>query len=156
MNSQQQQQQQLLVVAIIIVLTGLVTILLHQKKNNTTSRYRAPIPYVQSGGTWSLDCWGDVECREYLRFTKAEVQQLIIHFGMGAQFRSEGLKYAVTSEQALSMMLYRLAWPTRLKDMIQIFGLSRPAISKVINSLVDYLYQRYQAKLFWDVGKDCR
>ena len=51
------------------------------------------------------------------------------------------------------MMLYRLAWPTRLKDMIQIFGCSRSAISKTVNRLVYFLYQRYHAQRFWDAQR---
>jgi len=112
-----QQQQQLLLLTIIMALTGIVVVL---SRKFVSTRYRAPIPYLNRA--WSLALWGDVECREYLRFTKAEIQQLIVHFNIGPPDQPlyiEGLTYAVTSETALCMMLYRLAWPW-LKDMIQV------------------------------------
>jgi len=102
-----------------IALTGIVVVL---SRKFVSTRYCAPIPYAINRA-WSLALWGDVECCEYLRFTKAEIQQLIIHFDIEPPDQPlylEGLKYAVTSETALCMMLYRLAWPTRLKDMIQV------------------------------------
>ncbi|KAF8423806.1 hypothetical protein EV426DRAFT_601257 [Tirmania nivea] len=38
-------------------------------------RYRPPLAYEQA--TWTL-LWGDIECREYLRFTRAELAQLLV------------------------------------------------------------------------------
>ena len=115
-----QQQQQLLLLTIIMVLTGIVVVL-SWKFVSTSTHYHAPISYLNRA--WSLALWGDVECREYLRFTKAEIQQLIIHFNIGPPNQPlyiEGLTYAVTLETALCIMLYQLACPTQLKDMIQV------------------------------------
>ena len=103
----QQQQQQLLLLSMMMVLTGIMILLLHQNENGPTfnkMRYRAPIAYLQLHGAWSLASWGDIECREYLRFTKTEIQQLIIHFQLDNgdnTFRVEGLRYTVTPEQAI-------------------------------------------------------
>lgn len=48
------------------------------------------------------------------------------------------------------MSLYRLASPGRLKDMMQVFGVSRSQISCVVNDLASFLYERYREKLLWD------
>ena len=44
--------------------------------------YRPPIAYTSR--TWSLDnsSWGDIDCREFLRFTRSEIAQLPIQFDL--------------------------------------------------------------------------
>jgi len=101
-----QQQQQLLVLTIMIALTGKVAVL---RRKFVSTRYSALIPYLNRA--WSLALWGDIECREYLRFTEAEIQQLITHFHMGPPdqpLHVEGLKYIYSNfrQKALCLMLY--------------------------------------------------
>ena len=48
------------------------------------------------------------------------------------------------------MLLYRLASPSRLQDMVLVFRVSRSYISSITNTLVDYLYGLFKEKLFWD------
>ncbi|RPB22369.1 hypothetical protein L211DRAFT_788841, partial [Terfezia boudieri ATCC MYA-4762] len=50
----------------------------------------------------------------------------------------------------LYMLLYRLASPSRLIDMMQVFGVSRSYISSIVNDLAAYLYKRYHENLYWD------
>lgn len=76
--------------------------------------------------------WGDTECREYLRFTKAEIAQLVNIFIN----KLKKVRCPASGERALCMVLYRLAWPTRLKDMVQTFHYSRSYISNVVNATV--------------------
>jgi len=53
-------------------------------------------------------------------------------------------EYARHAEQALCMLLYRLASPVRLKDMMHVFGVSRSQISCVVTDLARFLYDRYR------------
>ncbi|RPB18597.1 hypothetical protein L211DRAFT_863844 [Terfezia boudieri ATCC MYA-4762] len=81
------------------------------------------------------------ECREYLRFTRSEIVQLVECFELdGYEFKTtmRVVRYPTTT------------WPTRLKDMIQVFKCSQSAISITVNCLIAYLYKRYQKKLEWD------
>ena len=110
------------------------------RKRKYRYRYRLPISYARQQWSLELSGWGDTECREYLRFTKAEIAQLLLHFDFqGSEIfinRLKNLRCPATGEHALCMVLYRLAWPTRLKDMIQTFGYSRSYISNVVNTTV--------------------
>lgn len=102
---------------------------------------------------WSLEGsgWSDAECVEYLRFTRVQIAQLIIHLQIErfAQLR-HSCRYTVSAEQALCMLLYRLASPSRLQDMVLVFRVSRSYISSITNTLVDYLYGLFKEKLLWD------
>ena len=102
---------------------------------------------------WSLEGsgWGDAECVEYLRFTRAQIAQLITYLQIEkfAQLR-HACRYTVSAEQALCMLLYRMASPSRLQDMVLVFRVSRSYISSITNTLVDYLYDLFREKLFWD------
>ena len=115
--------------------------------------YRAPIAYERKA--WSLADmgWGDTECLEYLRFSRVEIAELVRYLGLAewvdSVVKMPG-KYVRCSEQGLCMLLYRLASPGRLKDMIQVFGVSRSQISSVVNDLAGFLYERYHKKLLWD------
>jgi len=85
--------------------------------------YRPPITYDKKN--WSLvDAgWGDTECLEYLRFSRAEIVELIRHLGLAewvdSTTKAPG-RYARCAEQGLCMLLYRLALPGRLKDMMHV------------------------------------
>ena len=43
------------------------------------------IGYTQCTWTLSSAGLGDIECREYLRFTRAEIARLVLHFGLDTE-----------------------------------------------------------------------
>ena len=59
-------------------------------------------------------------------------------------------KYKRDAEQALCMLLYWLASPGQLKDIMHVFGVSRSQISSIVTELVEFLYEKYSKKLLWD------
>ena len=127
-----------------------------RKKIRERYRYRLLINYTRRRWSLELSTWGDTECREFLRFTKAEIRELVLEFDLNSQDFMNTMKYSgypATGEKALYMLLYRLAWPTRLKDMMLQFGCSRSYISTIVKLTVNYLYQRYHRKLFWDPNR---
>lgn len=50
-----------------------------------------------------------------------------------------GCGYVVSGREALCVLLYRLAYPCRLKDMRLIFGLADSCISETFNYMVHFL-----------------
>ena len=93
-----------------------------------TPSYRPPTAYDKKNWSLADAGWGDIECLEYLRFSRVEITELIRHLGL-AEWVDNAVKipggYTRCTEQGLCMFLYRLAPPGRLKDMIQVFGVSR-------------------------------
>jgi len=116
-------------------------------------RYREPIAYERKNWSLAGAGWGDTECLEYLRFTRAEIVELVRNLGL-AEWADSAVKmpggYRRCPEQALCILLYRLASPGPLKDMMHVFGVSRSQISSVVNDLGSFLYERYHRKLLWD------
>ena len=136
------------------LLAGLYARLALLSEGRSKSQSTHPIAYTKRQWSISSSGWGDVECREYLRFTKSEIEMLIVHLKLSewvncrAPIRRN--RYVATPELALCMLLYRMSSPNRLKDMVHIFGVSRSFISTVINDLAVFLYHRYSEKLHWD------
>lgn len=118
-----------------------------------SSSYRPPIAYEKRNWSLADAGWGDTECLEYLRFSQVEITELIRHLGL-AEWVDDTVKmpggYSRCAEQGFCMLLYRLASPGRLKDMIQVFGVSRSQISCVVNDLARFLHERFYRKLLWD------
>ena len=120
---------------------------------DTTPLYRAPIAYQKKNWSLAEAGWGDTECLEYLRFSQGEIRQLIQNLGLAEWVNSEQKVpggYARSEEQGFCMLLYRLATPGRLKDMMQVFVVSRSQICCIVNDLGRFLYERYREKLLWD------
>ena len=44
---------------------------------------------------------------------------------------------------AIAMVLYRFSFPTRLRDMVKVFGRSRSAISRFVKKAISFLDGRY-------------
>lgn len=67
-------------------------------------RYRS-ISYVLQNWSLQNSGWRDTECREYLRFTKAEIAQLISHFELDSDtFTDIFEKCGISSNRGASIM----------------------------------------------------
>ncbi|OWZ21783.1 hypothetical protein PHMEG_0003613 [Phytophthora megakarya] len=51
--------------------------------------------------------------------------------------------------EALSILLYRLSYPKRLYDMMQLFGRSTGQLSRIIQHMVLYLYRRFESIIYF-------
>ena len=118
--------------------------------------YRPPIMYEKKNWLLVDTGWGDTECLEYLRFSRAEIVELIRHLGLvewvDSTTKAPG-GYARYAEQGLCILLYRLASPGRLKNMMHVFGVSRSQISSIVNDLAEFLYEKSHKKLLWDYAR---
>jgi len=116
------------------------------------TKYQPPFAYIPRWD-WTIEGagWGDAECLAYFRFSKSEIRELIVHLKLSDWVdspRSRG--YARSPEQALCMLFYRFSSPGRLKDKIQIFGVSQGRISSIANDLASYWYTQFQPVLYWN------
>lgn len=56
----------------------------------------------------------------------------------------------VTIEDGFCMLLRRLAYPTRLKDLERIFGRDYSSISRIANDVLDLIFDRWQHIIRFD------
>ena len=93
-----------------------------EEDNNRAPEYRAPIEKK----VWSrVDLgWGDTECIEYLRFSRAEITERINPLGL-AEWVDSRVKilgrYAMCTEQTLCVLLYQWSSAGHLKDIMHVF-----------------------------------
>jgi hypothetical protein len=85
---------------------------------------------------------------EFLRFGKAEMMELADVLAIPNTFRNHCRAPATT---ALALVLYRLSWPHRLKDCIELFGHERAWLSIVFTDVVLSLFERFW-KIFWNTN----
>ena len=86
-----------------------------ESEDGAPSRYRPPVGHTQGAWAPSPAGWGDIECHE--------IAQLVLHFELDTEGFTIGIRrlgYPTSGKRALCIMLYRLGWPTRLGDMIQV------------------------------------
>jgi hypothetical protein len=104
-----------------------------------------PVPYEP--GTFDLFFYDDDWCVSYLRFTKRQICELCMLLDIPDRFEY-GCRAPPTT--ALSLVLYRLAYPKRLKDCMELFGHERSWLSWVFNGTCQHIYRRFHDKLQWD------
>jgi hypothetical protein len=59
---------------------------------------------------------------EFLRFTRRQIVEMAMLLDIPSQF---GDGYEANPTTALSLVLFRLSWPKRLKDIMSLFGHER-------------------------------
>ncbi|KAI5836712.1 hypothetical protein DFP73DRAFT_488334, partial [Morchella snyderi] len=84
---------------------------------------------------------------EFLRFKQEEIIVLSNAFDLYSQYPH---RYGASPTTALSVVLFRLAWPNRYKEMQHFFGRSPSWLSTVFNEACIYLYERYKDHVYWD------
>jgi hypothetical protein len=109
-------------------------------------RIRRVLPYRQR--EFSLDDYTDDWCIEYLRFSGSQIREILPFLRLDlVPWRN---RYKPTPEAAFCLLLYKLSWPHRLKDSINLFGRSLSWQSSVYNDILLYLTRRYRDMLYWD------
>jgi hypothetical protein len=106
---------------------------------------KKPVPYEQ--GHFDLFSCDDSWCVSFLRFTKRQICELCVLLDIPERFEYGCRAHPTT---ALSLVLYRLSYPKRLKDCMDIFGNERSWLCWVFNGTCQYIYKRYYKKLKWD------
>jgi hypothetical protein len=107
-------------------------------------RHRRVLPYTMS--EFQLDDYPDDWCHEYLRFSRQNIKDIIPFLRLDlCVYRN---RYNPSPEVAFCLVLYKLSWPHRLKDTLDLFGQSRAWQSSVFNDTVIYLVSRYRDMLY--------
>jgi hypothetical protein len=106
---------------------------------------KKPVPYEQ--GHFDLFSCDDSWCVSFLRFTKRQICELCVLLDIPDRFEYGCRAHPTT---ALSLVLYRLSYPKRLKDCMDIFGHERSWLCWVFNGTCQHIYERFHGKLKWD------
>ncbi|KAG2190876.1 hypothetical protein INT47_004042, partial [Mucor saturninus] len=109
-----------------------------RNSNNTRAKYRRP----------DLESWTEEKCYKMFRFTYKEICQICHIIGLDNKLRFNSIK--VTREFAMALLLYRLSFPRRLSDMVDIFGTAEDNIGRTVNGLSDILLQKFRYGLEFD------
>jgi hypothetical protein len=109
-------------------------------------RVRQVIQYRRN--EFELDNYTNHWCIEYLRFSGSEIREILPYLRLDlVPWRN---RYKPSLETAFCLVLYKLSWPHRLKDALQLFGRSQAWQSSVFNDVLIYLVRRYRDMLYWD------
>jgi hypothetical protein len=110
--------------------------------------YKPPLPYRRF--SFNLDLWSDTWVERRMRFTKAEIAEIIPYLRLdGVDWKRQGNKYRPSPTKALTITLARLAFPLRHHDMIHWFGCSSSQLSTIANVIYCYLVRFFRNKLFF-------
>lgn len=96
---------------------------------------------------FSIHDHDDNWCLEFLRFNKTQIIILAEILEIESRFR---YRYRASATTALSMVLFRLSWPSRYKEFLIYFGHAFGWCSTVINDVCVFLHTRFKDHLFWD------
>jgi len=93
-----------------------------------------------------LDNYTDDWCSEYLCFSRQNIHDIIPFLRLDlCTYRN---RYHPSPEAAFCLVLYKLSWPHRLKDSLDLFGRSQAWQSSVFNDTIQHLVVRYQDMLY--------
>ena len=97
---------------------------------------------------FQLDSVHNTLARALMRFAKPEIDIILLLFWF------DRIKYCArfqaTLEEALGVVLLRLAWPVQYLSLMDQFGHSRTWLCIVYVDTCKYLARRYQSLLAWD------
>lgn len=92
---------------------------------------------------------GPISKADIRRFTLAEIDQLVVAMDLpDPVFCDNGVRE--TAQTALAMLLRRLAYPARYKDIYRLFGWETSRVSRVTRTLASYIYHRWLYLLRFD------
>lgn len=91
---------------------------------------------------FNLDEMTDDECNSEFRFKKDDIARLCTSLGMEDTIVTRD-RHVVPSNEAVCVLLKRLAYPCRLSDMIPRFGRPVPTLSIIFNHMINLVYERF-------------
>ncbi|KAG2214228.1 hypothetical protein INT47_000784 [Mucor saturninus] len=109
-----------------------------RKSRKTRANYQRP----------DLESWSDEKCYNMFRFTYSEICRICHIVGLNAILRFNSLE--VSREFALSLLLYRVSFPRRLSDMVDVFGMAQNNIERTLNALSNILMEKFKYGLEFD------
>ncbi|RPB00188.1 hypothetical protein L873DRAFT_1901969 [Choiromyces venosus 120613-1] len=97
-----------------------------------------------------LDLLEEEEWRNMFRFTRTEIEELVIALQLPAIIRADN-HIIEDSRTGLCMLLARLAYPNRLSNLAMKFGWSIEHISRISTTIQSFLHSKWKHLLEWDV-----
>ena len=95
---------------------------------------------------FDLDKLNDDECMAEFRFLKNDIYYLCEKLQIPNEMTCSN-RLKISGIESLCILLKRFAYPTRLGDMVHMFGRPVPQISMVATDMTDFMYGMYGHKL---------
>ena len=126
----------------ILFIFGLYTIIL----GRILMEHEEVLPINHRNKNRLFDSFTDEDCWHHLRFRRAELAELFILCDFPAIVVCDnGL--SCPGEHAFALMLYRLAYPTRLIELQDVFGRDYSQLSRIFKWSVDLMYEKHKDKV---------
>jgi hypothetical protein len=90
----------------------------------------------------TINSFSDEECRLYFRFSKQDLRRVLAVLQLEDSLICEN-RCRFSTEEALLITLRRLGTPTRLSDLVALFGRDHTQLSRVCNTMVSLIYDRW-------------
>ncbi|OBZ80518.1 hypothetical protein A0J61_11433 [Choanephora cucurbitarum] len=98
-----------------------------------------------------LQTLGDDTCLLLFRFTLDQIKQIKVAIGLADEivFRGDDARHSFKRDAiySLAILLRRLSYPSRLKDLTLLFGYDFSTISTIINGMLDLLNHLFREGL---------
>lgn len=119
-----------------------------RKRLQRSAITRSPRLQYKPVKVWTLAGWNDADCFHQMRFYRADIYRLI----RALRIPNTGWRfnYDATAEEAFCLLLFRLSYPRRLKDCINIFGKSESWCSTIFNDVALFLVSSQMDRLEWN------
>ena len=88
-----------------------------------------------------ISSFTDEECWHFLRFRPPELRELFVRCEFPDTVTCDN-GVVCPGEHAFCLMLYRIAYPSRLLSLQEIFGRDYSQLSKLFKFAVDYMYEK--------------
>ncbi|KAG0133619.1 hypothetical protein HOY82DRAFT_604264 [Tuber indicum] len=122
---------------------------LQETQTCNNNRKRGPL---REGGRLDLDALEEEEWRNQFRFTRGEVEELVIALQLPDLIRADN-RITEDPRTALCMLLDRLAYPNRLCDLAQKFGWPVERVSRISTATQTIIHNKWSHLLDWDVHR---
>eukprot|EP00742_Colponemidia_sp_Colp-10_P010687 GILJ01011760.1.p1 GENE.GILJ01011760.1~~GILJ01011760.1.p1 ORF type:complete len:360 (-),score=12.80 GILJ01011760.1:43-1122(-) len=100
-------------------------------------------------GSWSLEQYSDVYCREHFRFIKDDLHRLAMLLRLPEMLRLEDGPQ-IPRMEGLCVTLYRLAYPGRFKEMKFVFQRPLRDLSRIVKKMVALVSAKWSCKMSWN------
>ncbi len=109
-------------------------------QNNAFAALLPPLQFV--GRRLCLDSLDAETCLRRFRFRKSQMYELFEAMDMPVRFVAP-CRTSWSSMEGLLVLVRRLAYPSRLGDLCEEFGRSKPVLSLIFNSMLVWLWERW-------------
>lgn len=104
------------------------------------------VPIHHQYERFDLNNFSDEECKSYFRFLKADIIELADCLGLpDTAWCDQGSKY--TKIEGMCILLRRLSYPSRLVDLVPMFGRAEAELSMILNKVLHHIQINHVPKM---------